>query len=129
MMLDELDKFILTKILDEARKKKYVSTWTLAKKFPWSQEDKGKFVFDSDEKKFYDEKTNLIVARLRKFQERGFVKIEKYEEITKNGKKILKNAYVILGNKVKKNKHRFPDKLSMALSMKGLDGKWTIQEL
>jgi hypothetical protein len=130
MILDEMDKFILVSILDAHKKKSIITTWDIAKKFQWSPNDKGLFFTDNDENKFYTTKSNFIQRRIERLKEMGIVKIEKEPQNSTKSKKMIKNIYVINGDRIKKSNHQFfNNKTAMALLIKDSSDKWTILEL
>lgn len=121
MNLDEVDKFIIVSILDANKKKKLISSWEMAKKYPWSQEEKGLFITESDETAFYTDRNNFIDYRLKKLEKNGLI------QIIKNGEG--KRTYAVINTRIKKITHIFKNKSAMALLLTDNKGKFIIQEI
>lgn len=130
LILDEIDKYIMISILNSHKKRKQITTWEMAKKYPWTQQDKGLFVTESDETAFYTAKTVLLQNRLKRLEKLGLAKIVKEPHTSSDGKISNKNTYFILGDRVKSSKHKFANKYSQALHIKNSENnKWIIMEV
>jgi hypothetical protein len=107
VILDSLDLFILKEILDN----KECSTWDIAKKYNWNHQTK-----DLD----YTGKSILVGRRLYRMQKEEILKIEK------SG---IKNVFILFGEKVKKEKHKFPNGRREAILVQDKDEKWMAIQL
>ena len=116
--MDDLDLFILHKIIDSALNHKEITTWEIAKAYNWGY---------TREKtnSFYNDKTNSIKYRLDCMEKDGLVQKEKNLDSETKREKI---DYIVDGNIKYIQKYKFPDKkIGNCLMVKKI--KWTIYEV
>lgn len=120
MAFAEKDIFILSNIYLSALKKERVTTWTLAKKYPW--EDKRIFKSKSEEIYYYTTKSLAFSDRLKIMAKKGIIEINK--------DKYNKNVYTLIGDKVVMKKYEMPITKKRRNTIAILENnKWNIFEL